>query len=121
MPAPARKAAPRKAPAKKITASVAARREVRTQKATAPPTKVPFRGVTFEVSLDKLGVERVYMRQKAFEHFGTSDELVALLFDVLGARNSSQFIERLEPGDTLLEVAGEFFKALNKAGNDPNS
>jgi hypothetical protein len=116
MPAATRK------PAQKATAAVRARREVRAEKNPVPPVEVTFRGETFTIPRDRLGSSRVFLRQKHMEQFGvTSDGLSAVLFEILGQRDSARFIDLCGPDDALLEVSNEFMAALNKAVNVPNS
>jgi len=112
----------RKPPAKKATAAVRARREVRAEKNAVPPVKVTFRGAVFEIPRDRLGSSRVFMRQEHMRIFGiTSETLTALLFEILGSKDSARFIDLCGPGDRLLDVSNEFLEALKKAGNSGNS
>lgn len=121
MTAPARKSAAKKAPARKSTsAAVAARREVRGEKNKPVIIDVPFRGETFKIPLDRIGNGKVFLRQKAVEHFAGPDQICALLFDVLGPADSARWIALMEPGDEIFGQAGQFFSAMNKATNVPN-
>lgn len=118
MPAPARKT-PAKKPAKKATAAVRARREVRAEKAM-PVLSVAFRGEKFDIPLDRLGA--FYMRGQYMAEFGYSDEqLSKMLFRLLGKVDSARFLDLIHEGDGFLTVSGEFAQALNKAANVPNS
>lgn len=113
---------PRKTTARKPSAAVAARREVRAEKGTPATLQVKFRGESFDIPTDRLGSSRVYMRQKFLEQFGaTNDAVSALLFELLGQADSGRFINLCGPDDTLGGSAAEFIAALNKAGNTPNS
>lgn len=113
---------PRKAPAKKATAAVRARREVRAEKNEVPPVTVPFRGSKFDIERDRLGSSRVFLRQQHMQTFGVTNEgLSAVLFEILGEADSGRFIELCQPGDSLLSAANEFMAALNKASNSGNS
>lgn len=114
-------AQPRKAPAKKATAAVAARREVRAEKGKPKPLAVKFRGESFEIPIDRLGSARVYMRQKLLQSTPTAEHQVDLLFEILGGDQSARFIDSCGPGDTIFTVAREFFDAIKKAANVPNS
>lgn len=118
MPAQPRKATPRKA-----SAAVAARREVRGEKNKPTATiAVKFRGAEFTLPVDRMGSSRVYMRQKYMQQFGATNEAVAgLLFELLGRVDSARFIELCGENDTIGAAATEFFAALNKASNVPNS
>lgn len=118
MPAPARKAVvvPRTAPAKKATAAVRARREVRAEKNVVAPIVVPYRGEKFEIPLDRLG--GFYMRGQFLARFGVDGEQMStMLFDLLGKTDSARLLNLIRPGDALLTVLSEFTAALNKAGN----
>lgn len=111
MPAPARKP-----PAKKATAAVRARREVRNEKNPVPPLTVTFRGEKFDLSRDRLGA--FYMRGQYLAHFGVDGEQMStMLFDLLGKADSGRLLNLVKPGDALLSVLSEFTSALTKAGN----
>jgi len=114
-------AQPRKPAQKKPTAAVAARREVRGEGGAVEPLSVKFRGDTFDIPRDRLGSARVYMRQQHLRRFRTVESEVELLFEVLGQADSGRFIALCEPGDSIDGAATEFFAALNKASNVPNS
>lgn len=115
-------AQPRKTTARKPTAAVAARRQVRAENGKPAPLEVPFRGEKFEITLDHLGSARFYMRQKYLEQFGVNaDGVVNMLFELLGKADSARFIALCGPGDTIFDAAAEFMTAVNKAGNVPNS
>lgn len=115
MPAPARKPAAKKAPG-----AVAARREVRREKRPAATITVPFRGTRFDIPVDRLGA--YYMRGAYMVEYGvTAEQVVKSLFRILGQVDSARFLDLMTEGDTIFEVAGEFTRALNKAGNVPNS
>lgn len=108
-----------KAPAKKATASVAARREARNGK-KPEPLVVEFRGEKFEIPLDRLGA--FFMRGQYVANFGADDEqLSKLLFGLLGKTESARLLDLVGDGDYLLGVTNEFAVALNKAANVPNS
>lgn len=115
MPAPARKT-----PAKKASAAVAARREVRGEK--KPPAKitVTFRGEKFDIPVDRIAA--FFMRGQYIIEFGFSPEQVSkMLFRLLGQKDSARFLDTIREGDTLDGVGAEFYRALNKAANVPNS
>lgn len=114
-------AQPRKSPARKPSAAVAARREVRSEKRTVKPIEVKFRGETFLILRDRLGSARVYMRQRLLHATPSVEHQVDLLFEVLGSDQSAKFIDTCKPGDTIFGVAAELFTAINKATNVPNS
>lgn len=112
-------AQPRKAPAKKATASVRARREVRNEKNTIPPLTVTFRGEKFDIPRDRLGA--LFMRGQFLAEFGFDDSMFAqMFFKLLGKEDSARFLNLIREGDNPLTVANEFMGELNKAANVPN-
>jgi hypothetical protein len=116
-------AQPRKStPARKPSAAVAARREVRAEKgAKAEPLTVKFRGSTFEIPRDRLGSARVFMRLQHLRRFPTVQAEVDVLFELLGQIDSARLIDLCGPGDDIENVYNEFMSAANKASNVPNS
>lgn len=115
MPAPARKPA-----AKKATAAVAARREVRAEKNKPTPLAVAFRGEKFAIPPDRLGA--YFMRGQYMAEFGADPaQVTKSLFRLLGQVDSARFLDLMREGDGIYDVAGEFALALNKAANVPNS
>lgn len=110
----------RRAPAKKATAAVAARREVRAEKTGAKPLAVTFRGQTFDIPVDRLGA--YFMRGQYMAEFGVDAEQISKsMFRLLGQRDSARFLDLMVEGDGIYDVVVEFSKALNKAANVPNS
>ncbi len=118
MPAPARKTPSRKTATK---AATAARREAKASTEKTPTLHVPFRGETFDVTLDRFALQKVFFRQQALAQFQRAEDMCGVLFDILGPVDSARWINCAKPGDDLFENADEFMKAMNKAGNDPNS
>lgn len=117
MPTPARKT-----PAKKTTAAVRGRREVRGENNAPTSYSIKVRGETFEVSRDRFGSSRVFMRIKLLERYNDLENSVKLLFDILGQKDSGRFVDiASESGADLYQLSSEFFAALNKASNVPNS
>jgi hypothetical protein len=111
----------KKAPAKKATAAVRARREVRAEKNQPAPLKVPFRGTTFEIPRDRLGSARVLMRLQQLRRYPTVQAEVDVLFELLGQVDSARFIDLCGDGDDIETVYNEFMAAASKASNVPNS
>lgn len=112
----------RKPAAKKTTAAVRARREVRAEKnPAAAPLSVQFRGATFDIPRDRLGSARVAMRLQRLRRYPTTDSAVDVLFELLGQVDSGRLIDLCEPGDDIAAVYLEFMQAADKAANVPNS
>lgn len=113
--------ATKKPPAKKATAAVAARREVRREKNTPKPLTVEFRGQKFDIPMDRVGA--FVMRGQYIAAFDddSQEQAMKLLFGVLGKVDSARFLDLLRPGDVPSVVVGEFVRAFNKAANVPNS
>lgn len=112
---------PRKKPAKKTTAAVRARREVRAEKAKPKPLVIEFRKMTFDIPVDRLGSARLAMRMHMLERFPSEKSVADVLFEMLGQANSARLIDLCEPGDSIVAVFNEFMAAASKAANVPNS
>lgn len=70
--------------------------------------RVPFRGTEFVIPRATLTSARFLLAFK-------TNELHTLLYETLGANNAAAFIELCRSGESLAEVANEFFDGLNKA------
>lgn len=116
MPAPARKASPRK-----IAPATAARREVKAEGGESSIIKVPYRGDTFEITRDHLGSWKVWSLNRLHNQQKMVETLNDLVFAILGRTDAARFIALAKPGDDFESSCNEFLTALNKASNVPNS
>lgn len=121
MPQPARKPAATKPAAKKNTAAVRARREVRAEKNKPAPLTVTFRGGAFDIPVDRLGSARVWLRLQHLQKYPSEQAAIGVLFELLGPLDSARFIDLCQPGDGIAAVFNEFMATINKGANVPNS
>jgi hypothetical protein len=122
MPTPARPPV-KKAPAKKATAAVRARREVRSEKVAVPPVVVKLRGQVFEIPVDRLGSDRAFTLTNSMLDAEGGARLRAmgrLVRTLVGPSNEERFTTLARDDEPAGTLVLEFMTELNKAGNVPN-
>jgi hypothetical protein len=117
-------AQPRKAPVKKTTASVRARREV-----AAEPDKATFtftvRGAEFTVPLVRLGNDRMYNLTIAMQEASESMDRIRYMGKIvrylIGVAEQDRWVGLAKDDELPGALVVDTMQAINKAGNVPNS